>query len=71
MLAEVVAQNQRDWCERLPMIMATYRSSVHSATGFSPNFVVYGREVNTPLNVILSRPDDLQYDSVDGYVQQK
>ena len=71
MLAKVVAQDQRDWCERLPAVMAAYRSSVHSSTGFSPNFLVFGREVNAPIDIMLGRPDDPQYDNVDSYVQQK
>ena len=71
MLAKVVAQDQRDWCERLPMVMAAYRSSVHTTTGFSPNFLVYGREVNAPIDVMLGRPDEPQYDSVDDHVQRK
>ena len=71
MLAKVVAHDQRDWCEHLPMVMAAYRSSVHSSTVFSPNFLVFGREVNAPIDLMLSRPYDPQYDSVDEYVQRK
>ena len=39
--------------------------------GFSPNFVVFGREVNAPTDLMLGRPDDPHYDSVDDYVQRK
>lgn len=33
MLGKVVKESQRDWHERLPLVMAAYRSTVHNATG--------------------------------------
>ena len=33
--------------------MAAYSASVHVATGYVPNFLVLGREVQAPLDVIL------------------
>ena len=43
MIGKVVAINQRNWDELLPSIMAAYRASRHEATGFSPNFLIFGR----------------------------
>jgi len=37
MLAKVITDSQRNWDEQLPMVMAIYRASPHSATGYSPN----------------------------------
>jgi hypothetical protein len=71
MLAKVVTNNQRDWCERLPFVMAAYRSAVHSATGYSPNFLVFGRELNAPIDLMLGRPEDVEYHSVAEYVEDK
>jgi len=53
MLGKVIAQNQRNWDEFLPSIMSAYRASRHEATGFSPNFMLLGRENNAPLDVVL------------------
>ena len=53
MLAKVVSENQRDWDERLPAVMAAYRSSRHESTGFTPNFLVFGRENKAPIDLVL------------------
>jgi transposase InsO family protein len=57
MLAKCVALNQRDWDQRLPFIMAAYRASVHESTGYSPNYLMFGREVYAPLDVVLGVPE--------------
>jgi len=33
MLGKVVQENQRDWDERLPFVMAAYRAAKHQSTG--------------------------------------
>ena len=38
MLGKVVSDSQRDWDEHLPLVMAAYRSSPHSATGYAFGF---------------------------------
>ena len=37
-------------------MMAAYRASEHVITGISPNFLMLGREVRTPIDLVLSRP---------------
>lgn len=71
MLSKVIADNQKDWCEHLPFVMAAYRSAVHSSTNFSPNFLVFGREVNAPIDLMLGRPEGVEYQSTDDYVEMK
>ena len=53
MIGKVVNENQRNWHEVLPMVMAAYRASRHESTGFSPNFLMFSREINMPVDVIL------------------
>ena len=71
MMGRVVNENQRDWCSRLPFIMAAYRSAQHESTGYSPNFIVYGQELVAPIDLVLGRPDDAEYHSMDQFVEQK
>ena len=35
--------------------MAVYRASEHVVTGFSPNFLMFGREVRAPIDIVLGR----------------
>jgi transposase InsO family protein len=52
-LAKIVAEDQRDWCERVPIATAAYRASTHEVTGYSPNFLMFGRENRAPIDIIL------------------
>ena len=55
MLGTVVQEDQSDWDEQIPFVLAAYRSSSHAATGFSPNFLMMGREVTLPVEVMYGR----------------
>src|SRR5207253_5891685 len=50
MLAKVMEENQRTWDEHVPLVLAAYRASKHEATGFTPNYLLLGREVRLPLD---------------------
>jgi hypothetical protein len=41
-----------DWDDHLPFIMEAYRSTPHASTGLSPNMMVYGREINLPIDLM-------------------
>ena len=53
MIGKVVSEGQRDWDQ---YVMAAYRASEHVVTGFSPNFLMLGREVRVPIDLVLGRP---------------
>jgi hypothetical protein len=38
--------------------MAAYRSTIHQSTGFTPNFLVFGRENRAPIDLVLASLDE-------------
>jgi len=70
MLAKVVRQDQRDWCERLQSVMCAYRSSIHEVTGYTPNLLFLGRENRAPLDLVIGPPpgETPHYVSADDFV---
>ena len=63
-LAEILSKRvdvrQNDWDVHLPYAMLAYRTSVHSATGFSPAEILLGYKVKLPLDLLMPRTDDGQ-----------
>jgi predicted aspartyl protease len=60
MMGKVVAENQRDWSARLPHVLTAYRASRHETTGFSPNFLMLGREARAPIDLIYGVPPETE-----------
>lgn len=53
MLEKIVSTTHRDWDVHVPSVMAAYRASVHSATEYTPNYLMLGREVRGPVDLLL------------------
>ena len=53
MIAKVISERQRDWDLCLPSVMAAYRATCHTSMGYSPNVLFLGREVISPIDLIL------------------
>ena len=47
---------QNNWDEQLPTTMLAYNTSVHSATGFTPCYLMFSREAHMPLHVLCPLP---------------
>jgi len=41
MLGKIVSENQRDWDTHVAYVLAAYNATEHSATGYTPNMLVY------------------------------
>jgi len=48
MLGKIVSEQQRDWDNHVGYVLAAYNATEHSATGYTPNMLVYGRELRFP-----------------------
>ncbi|XP_055999552.1 uncharacterized protein K02A2.6-like [Ostrea edulis] len=54
MLSSYVNEHHKDWDEYLPFVMMPYRSVEHETTGCSHDYLILGREVVTPIDLILT-----------------
>ena len=55
MLSKVVNCHHRNWDDCLPLAMMAYRSSVHETTGESPVRLMFGREIQLPIDLLLGK----------------
>ena len=70
LLSKIVSESQRDWEDKLPMVTAAYNAARHEATGYSPYYLLYGREYCTPLDLTLKAPSPSYADTEIDYVDQ-
>ncbi|UYV65991.1 K02A2.6-like, partial [Cordylochernes scorpioides] len=66
MLSMYVDAEQKNWDEVLPFVTFAYNTAKQETTGFSPFFLVHGREAETTLDSLLPYHDN---DDVGDYVQ--
>ncbi len=52
MLRAIVSERQDDWDDHLPTVLSVYRATPHSSTGLSPHRMVYGIEINLPVDLV-------------------
>jgi hypothetical protein len=57
--ARIVYQN--DWDEHLPYISMVYRAAEHETMGNTPNYMMLGREVTTPLDIQYCMPRSIAH----------
>lgn len=48
MIRHFVRKDGKDWDRWVPFTLMAYRNTVHSATGFTPHFLLCGREMTLP-----------------------
>ena len=60
MLRSFVDENQDDWDELLPYVLMAYRAVEHETTCSSPNYLMLGREVATPLDLMYEMPEPVK-----------
>lgn len=64
----VIKDEETRWDRHLSFVTAAYRSSVHEATGITPNFLMLGREPRMPLDMIFEESKTNQVCSQEDYV---
>ena len=69
MIATTISEHPFDWEEALPKVQMAYNTSVHSTTGYSPSFLMYGREARLPVDIVYGT-QSLASSTVDTYAQK-
>ncbi|VDI66204.1 Hypothetical predicted protein [Mytilus galloprovincialis] len=68
MLSKVVSRDQKNWDEVLPMVMLAYRTSEHDSTGQTPSMMMFGREAELPIDLVLGLPPNVIPSTHSDYV---
>ena len=53
----ITEKNVPVWDDFLPLLQLAYNSSVHTVTGFTPYYVLYGQEMRLPAHVLFPPPE--------------
>jgi transposase InsO family protein len=70
LLSKLVSDNQSDWQSKLPFVVTAINASQHDTTGYSPFYLLFGREYCTPLDVTLPLPNTVPTTFAVDYVEQ-
>lgn len=68
MLSMFVNRFQTDWDQYINACQFAYRSAINSTTGYSPFYLVYGREPRFPMDIMLQRRE--YYENNDDYISK-
>ena len=71
MLAKTIDDFQSNWTQQLPYVMMAFRTSVHESTGYTPQFLAFGEEINLPIDFQYFSPKQPTKTDVHQFVQQK
>ena len=69
-LTLVVDKHKKDWHEWLEPVLWMYRTSINATSGYSPFFLLYGREPRIPILAQLGMGDQARFTSEEAYGQR-
>jgi len=71
MIRAYLKNEQSEWDKHLGCLLAAYRACVNESTGMTPNMMMFGHEVKTPLNLIFGYGQSKEvFQSCGEYVSQ-
>ena len=71
MLAKCIDEEQTIWSVKLPYLSVASRSAVDESTGFTPRYLVFGHELNLPLELMYRAPPSMTPIDVHDIVLRK
>ena len=70
MLSKYLDENHTEWDRHLPLLVLAYRSQIHRSIGYSPFFMMFGREPRLPVDVEIDAPRSTKSRTVSAYVDE-
>jgi len=67
---KTVSDHHRDWDSHLSFALAAFGATRHDSTGYTPNFLVLGREVRMPPDIVYGNPEDEPNENYDSFVEK-
>uniref|UniRef100_A0A3P9MEE5 Gypsy retrotransposon integrase-like protein 1 n=1 Tax=Oryzias latipes TaxID=8090 RepID=A0A3P9MEE5_ORYLA len=68
MLRSLEASKQNRWHEYLPELLQAYNNTRHSVTGYTPAFLMFGRHLRLPVDVVLNVGPQQRSHDLGGWV---
>ena len=70
MLSKSVDKDPKEWESKLPFVLFAYRSSPQESTGFSPFYLLYGRDPTLPIDEVLMPVPDQTFALTSEYAEE-
>ena len=70
LLGTLEAEQQQRWVEYLPSVIQAYNNSVHSSTGYAPTYLMFGRHVRLPIDLVVGTAGSEGVQSTSEWVGQ-
>ncbi|XP_063054507.1 uncharacterized protein LOC134448779 [Engraulis encrasicolus] len=70
LLGTLEVEQQDRWAEYLPSLVQSYNNSVHSSTGYAPSFLMFGRHVRLPTDLLLGTTQTEEGQSTTDWVSR-
>ena len=70
MLRSLEEAQKSSWCDHLNKVIFAYNCTKHETTGYSPFYLLFGRNPRLPVDTLFNLPVEHNNRSVDEYVKQ-